>query len=109
MDSMVEKIRENIALSSEKPLFADEVMVLRTVKQPPAGSKGEREGYLSFVFVDMTNQKPISKIVVSPSTAKAFAGIIVKELEALRQDLKGKGKKKVEPKGSHSDHTGYIG
>ena len=105
MDNMVDKIRQNIAVSSEKPLFADEVMVLRTVKSGGPDGK-DREGYLSFVFIDMTNQQPVSKIVVSPGTARAFANIITKELEALGKELRGKGRKKAKPSG---DHTGYIG
>lgn len=103
MDKAIERIRENIALSDEKPYFADEVMVLRTVKS--SGEK-KKEGYLEFVFIDMTNQKPVSKIVVSPGTARAFAAIISKELEQLDREIKSKVKK--QPKQQENENT-YIG
>lgn len=81
----------NLKFVDTKPIFADEVALMFKVKAIK-NEKGvvEKEGAISFVFVDMMKQQVLGEFVVSKSTAKALAKILPENIEKLEKQLKDK-------------------
>ncbi|HDH91667.1 MAG TPA: hypothetical protein ENF38_01810 [Candidatus Aenigmarchaeota archaeon] len=86
----LKKIRENILKSELKPLFADEALVMGTIKARKEGETLKKEGNIRIEFIDMTNLKPISRIVISLSTAKGLIRALQTQVERLERDLESK-------------------
>lgn len=87
----LKKVQENIAKSDVKQLFADEALVMGTIKAgKTADGKIKKEGSVRIVFVDMTSMQPISKIVVSLSTAKGLVNALSEQLKKMEKDLESK-------------------
>lgn len=112
MENVFAKLQENIQKSEVKPLFADEVVVMRNIKARK-NKKGEyeKEGHFALVFVDMMNQQPIAKFILSISTVRRLHAILGKELEKMKRDLESKEMPKrpeVKP-AETTETTGYIG
>jgi hypothetical protein len=112
MQNVFAKLQENIQKSTIKPAFADEVVVMRNIKARK-NEKGEyeKEGHFALVFVDMMNQQPIAKFILSISTVRQLHLILGKELEKMKKDLESKDvpKKPVVESVESTETTGYIG
>jgi hypothetical protein len=84
-------IQQNIATTPVKTLYADEIVVAHTIK---AGKdkKGKvmKEGHLHLVFIDMTTQRPIDKIAISPITAMGLHKALGDTLLKIDKELKNK-------------------
>lgn len=92
-----------------KPLFADEVAVVSSVKQNNKEDK-EKEGNLSLIFIDTFSQKAVARVVLSRITAKALVGILKKAIEELDKKVKTKGDlRDTMSLKSTSDPQSYIG
>jgi len=104
---VMEKMKENLQASDMAPIFADEVLILRNLKtHKDEKGKQEREGHIALVFVDMMNQRPTGKYILSLSTASQLQRILSREIGEIKKDLKRKSlpkEKKVAP-----ESTGYI-
>jgi hypothetical protein len=103
----IKNIQHNLANSPVRPLYADEIVVVHTLKTGK-DDKGKvmKEGHVHLVFIDMTTQRPIEKIVISPITAKGLANALNETMKKLDVDLKNK---KVEkPKKVADSDYGYI-
>jgi len=108
MDPQVmEKMRENLQASDLAPIFADEVVILRNLKtHKDEKGKLEKEGHVALVFVDMMNQRPIGKFILSLSTASQLQRILAHEVGEIKKDLKRKTMPKE--KKTIPESTGYI-
>ncbi len=99
MDSQtLRNIQQNLATTNIRPVYADEVLVAHTIKAGKnAKGKVSKEAHLHLVFIDMTTQKPVDKVVLSPITAmglhKALGDSLVKIDKELRSKRVEKGKK----------------
>jgi len=94
------KVRENIAKSSIQQIFADEAFVMGAVKVgKTADGKVKKEGTVRIAFIDMTTMQPVSKIVVTLSTAKGLINALNAQVVKLEKDLESKevAKKSSEP------------
>ncbi len=98
-------IKQNLAITPIKPIYADEVVVAHTVKAKK-DDKGRiaKEGHLHLVFLDMTTQKPIEKIIISPITALGLYKALGESIEKIEKELKSR--KMAREKTSES--TDYI-
>jgi hypothetical protein len=90
----IKNIQHNLTTTFVRPLYADEIVVAHTIKTGK-DEKGKitREGHIHLVFIDMTTQKPIEKIVISPITAKGLVKALDDSVKKLAEEVK---KKKVE-------------
>jgi len=97
-------IQQNLATTNIRPIYADEVVVAHTIKAgKSANGKVAKEAHLHLVFIDMTTQRPVNKIVLSPITAMGLHKALGDSISRIDKELKGK---KVE-KGKKAD-TDYI-
>lgn len=100
------KVRDNIAKSNLQQIFADEIFVMGTVKVGKSeDGKIKKEGTVRFAFIDMTTMQPVSKIVVTLSTAKGLINALNAQVIKLEKDLESK---EVTKKSSEPSLT-YIG
>ena len=107
MDNQVLKnIQQNIVQSNVRPEYADEIIVTHTVKAGKDNKdKVVKEGHIHLIFLDMTTQKPVSKIVISPITARGLTKALSESTQKLDKELKAKGL----PKKAHeATSTDYI-
>jgi hypothetical protein len=100
------KVQENITKSDIKPLFADDVVVITPVKATKNGKKVKKEAHVVFIFMDMLSQQPVSKVVISKTTAESLKNVLAKVLAKLDSDLKSNEMPKPEP--IKTDSTKYI-
>lgn len=106
MESQIlRNIQQNIANSPVRPYYADEVVVAHTMK---AGkdSKGKvlKDAHIQLVFIDMTTQKPVDKIFISPITAMGLHKALGEAIVKIEKELKSK---KLE-KAKKTEKTDYI-
>lgn len=100
----VRNIQQNLATTPVRPIFADEIVVAQTVKAgKDKDGKIVKEGHLHIIFIDMTTQKPIDKIVISPLTARGLYNALGESLVKIEKELKSK---KLET--SKKTETDYI-
>lgn len=107
MDNQVLKnIQQNLVQSNIKPEYADEIMVAHTVKAgKDEKGKIRKEGHMHLIFLDMTTQKPVSKVVISPITARGLVKALSESVQKLEKELNAKGL----PKKAHeATSTDYI-
>lgn len=98
-------IQQNIGNTPVKALFSDEVVVAHTVKAgKDKNGKVTKEGHLHLLFIDMTTQKPVNKVVISPITAKGLHNALGETLKKLEAELK----KKQIKKSKEADTSDYI-
>ena len=91
MPEWLKKVQENLAKSDIKQLFADEALVMGTVKVgKTASGKVRKEGNIRIAFVDMTSAQPVAKVVVSVSTARGLVNALNEQLKRLEKDLESK-------------------
>jgi transcription antitermination factor NusG len=91
MDSqMIKNIQHNITNTPLRPVYADEIVVAHTIKssQGKKEKKVEKEAHLHLVFVDMTTQKPVDKVVISLITAKGLYKALGDTLARLDKELR---------------------
>lgn len=104
---VMEKMKQNIQASDLKPVYADEVLIMRNIKaHKNEKGKVEKEGHIALLFIDMMNQRPTGKYILSLSTASQLQGILVREIKEIKKDLKRKILPKQAKKAPES--TGYI-
>jgi hypothetical protein len=97
-------IQQNIASSPLKPVYADEVVVAHTIKAGKTkDGKINKEGTMQLVFVDMTTQKPVDKIVITPITAMGLYNALGESISKMETELKSKKVQK-----SKKVETDYI-
>src|SRR3989338_5442987 len=89
-----EQAQQNILKSEIKQFFADEVLINGTIKEKTRNSKKMKEAFVKFNFIDMDGLKPITKIVVSHSTAEGIFTALKGTLEQLEKELSRKPSKK---------------
>ncbi len=83
-------IQQNLANSSVRPLYADEVVVAHTIKAGKDGKTVIKEGHLQLVFIDMTTQKPVEKVFISPLTAVGLYRALGESINKINKELKSK-------------------
>lgn len=90
----LKNIQHNITTSPVRPIYADDIVVAHTIKmgKDPKG-KTIKEAHLQLFFMDMTTQKPIEKIIISPITAIGLEKALAESNTRLAEELK---KKKIE-------------
>jgi hypothetical protein len=103
----LKKVQENIAKSEIQQIFADEAFVMGTVKVGK-GSDGKikKEGTIRIAFIDMTTMQPVSKLVVTLSTARGLINALNAQVVKLEKDLESKETPK---KTSAEPSLTYIG
>jgi hypothetical protein len=91
-------IQQNIAASSVRPLFADGIVVAHTIKstKEKGNKKPEKEAHVHLVFLDMTSQKPMDKVVISRITARELHRALGDSLDKLEKELKSNKVEKAE-------------
>jgi hypothetical protein len=108
MPEWVKHVQENIAHSNIKPMFADEALVMGSMKvRKDEKGKMKKEGMMRVVFVDMTNMQPIASIAISISTAHGLINALSGQLKKIEEDLASKDLPK-KPKTPDASLT-YIG
>jgi len=105
---MAKNIQENIIKFPIKPLFADDVIVITPIKAMKINKKVKKEGHVVLLFVDMLNQQPISKIIISESTAESLKKVLIKVLNKLEKDLASDDIPKPIIKSAKTESTKYI-
>lgn len=108
MEELMKKAQANISATRVPPLYADEVFVAHVIKaNKDSKGKTSKEGHFVLIFIDITNQQPIAKIVLSPSTAKNLKNAIEKDIQSFESEIKSKKiKNKIKKQQSN---IGYIG
>ena len=95
---LIEKAKENLAKSKIPQLFADEVLVVSNTK---SGENNEgkiiKEGHITVVFFDMSNQQPIAKVTLSPLTVMNMTRVLSESLEKLNKGLRDENTNKTTP------------
>jgi predicted RNA-binding protein with PIN domain len=100
----VRNIQQNLANSPLRPIYADEIVVAQTVKAgKDTDGKTVKEGHIQVVFIDMTTQKPVNKVILSRLTAKGLHKALGESIQKLDKELKSK---KIEK--SKKVETDYI-
>ena len=68
----MQNIQEKIINSKLKPYFADEVLISASIKARENQKTKElkKEGFVRLLFINATNQEPITEIVISSLTAE---------------------------------------
>ena len=96
---------------SIKPIFADEVVVARMVKQENRKSgKIVKEGNLSLIFLDALGNKAVARITLSKTTAKSLAQVLKINVKDLEKELRNKKNLKHIPSSKESiTNENYIG
>jgi hypothetical protein len=93
-------IQQNLANSPVRPIYADEVVVAHTIKAgKDKADKVTKEASLQLVFVDMTTQKPVDKVVITPITAMGLYKALGESIVKIEKEMKSKSMqraKKVE-------------
>ena len=108
MPEWIKRVQENIERSDVKQLYADEALVLGTVKgSKTKDGKIKKEGTLRMAFVDMTSMQPVAKIVVSVATAKGLINALSAQVQKIEKDLES-GELPQKPKKEEPSLT-YIG
>ena len=106
MPEWMKKVQENLAKSNLQQIFADEAFVMGAVKMGKASDgKVKKEGTIRMAFIDMTTMQPVSKIVLTLSTAKGLVNALNAQVVKLEKDLESK---EVTKKSSEPSLT-YIG
>lgn len=104
----IKNIQHNLTTTSIRPLYADEIVVAHTIKTGrDHKGKAVKEGHVHLVFIDMTTQRPIEKIVISPITGKGLAKALTDSISKLEEELKNKKKEKVEKVKKPATDYGY--
>ncbi|MBI4441685.1 hypothetical protein HY639_05945 [Candidatus Woesearchaeota archaeon] len=105
-----QKIHANLTTSDLKPVFADDVLVGQTIKQNklPDG-KMEKEGVITFFFLDMMTQKPIAKVVISRLTAQNLHNLLGDTLQKMIEELKSEKETVHKVSIQAQEKHGYIG
>ena len=87
----VRNIQQNLANSPVRPIYADEIVVAQTVKTGK-DEKGKviKEGHVQLVFIDMTTQRPVDKVILSRLTAKGLYKALGDSIVKLEKELKSK-------------------
>ncbi len=97
-----EKAQHNLARTKMERLFADEVIVLTTVKthvrKEKKAEEVEKEGLVTLAFIDGINQQPLAKISLLPSTAEGLFKTLKKVTLNLRKELSKKERAPKEKK-----------
>lgn len=97
-------IQQNMANSPLRPIYADEIVVAHTIKSgKDKDGQGKKEAHLHLVFVDMTTQRPVDKVVISTITARGLHKALGDSLDKLDEEIK-KGKIEKEKR----TETDYI-
>ena len=103
----IKKVQENIIKSDLKQLYADEALVMGTVKaRKTREGKVMKEGQIRIAFIDMTTLKPISKIVISVSTAIGLINALQAQVKRIEADIKSE---KIPEKVKKEPILTYIG
>ncbi len=105
-----QRIHMNLATTDIKPIYADDVLIGQTIKQNklPEGTM-EKEGLVSFFFLDMMTQKPVAKIVISRITAQQLHHLLGDTLQKMAAELKSNKETVYNVQIQPEKHTGYIG
>lgn len=109
MQNIMKGAQENLLKSKLPPIFADEAVIITPVRSTKdKGGKVKKEGHVVVAFIDMTNQNPVSKIVMNITTARNLATALTNSLDRLEKDLKSKAMpEKADPKAESA--AKYIG
>lgn len=103
----LKRVQENIAKSDIKQLYADEALVMGTVKiGKTSDGKIKKEGNVRIAFVDMTTANPVAKIVISVSTAKGLVNALSEQVKRLEKDIESN---ELPKKPSEEPLLTYIG
>jgi len=100
-NEIIKKVKENLDKSNVKNLFADEVIIMSSIKSSKIEEKIKKEGFIRLVFVDMLNQKPISSITISLTTAIGLINALQQQIQKIKKDL--------EIEESREGYQSYIG
>lgn len=96
--SWLKKVQENIMKSDIKPIFADEALVMGSIKASKTKKGIKKEANIRIVFIDMSNLKPIVKVVLSFSTAQGLVNALNSQIQKIKKELESKAIKKIEKK-----------
>ncbi|MBI5355609.1 MAG: hypothetical protein HZB68_04105 [Candidatus Aenigmarchaeota archaeon] len=88
-------------------MYAEEVMVINTIKSEKNGEDVNKQGFMRLTFVDTLSGKAVADVTVSSITARALHKILSENIAKMEKDLKSKDAPEqiVESKES----TTYIG
>ncbi len=96
-----------IRIKPSRSLYAEEVMVINTVKAEKDGEDVKKQGFMRLTFIDTLSGEAVADITVSNITAKALHKILSENLEKMDKDLKSKDI--PEQQVPMRDTTNYIG
>jgi len=87
----VKRVQENIARSDIKPVFADEALVMGSMKvRKDEKGRIKKEGMMRIMFVDMTNMQPVSSVAITISTAHGLVNALGAQLKKMEEDMASK-------------------
>jgi len=94
----IKNIQHNITTTPLRPVYADEIVVAHTIKSSRTKEKKkvDKEAHVHLVFVDMTTQKPVDKVVISYITAKGLYKALGDSLVRLDKELRSNKVEKEE-------------
>jgi len=94
----IKNIQHNITTTPLRPVYADEIVVAHTIKSSRTKEKKkvDKEAHVHLVFVDMTTQKPVDKVVISHITAKGLYKALGDSLVRLDKELRSNKVEKEE-------------
>lgn len=88
-------------------MYAEEVMVINTIKAEKNGDDVNKQGFMRLTFVDTLSGRAVADVTVSSITARALHKILSENIEKMEKDLKSKDvpEQKIEKR----DSVNYIG
>lgn len=87
---MNDVLKQKISESNVKPYFADEILISANIKARKTKKSVEKEGMIRLLFMNITNNEPISEIVLSRFTAERLLLSLNDSLKKLDKELKNK-------------------
>ncbi len=86
-----EQKQGGIKFVDTKPIFADEIaLVLKVKATKDDKGKIEKEGQITFIFMDMMKRQALGEFVVTKNTAKALIKVLSENIVNLEKQLADK-------------------
>lgn len=106
---MAEEQKVNINFVDTKPIFADEIALALKIKATKdEKGKIEKEGQITFIFMDMMKRQALGEFVVTKNTAKSLIKVLSENIANLEKQLSDKSMpKQPEIKTTGGDTTSY--
>lgn len=97
---------KNVQIKPSRSVYAEEVMVINTIKAEKENDEVKKQGFVRLTFIDTISGEAVADVTISSITAKALRKILNENLGRLEKDLQSTEMPEVQVT---TDSTNYIG